>query len=215
MASKAEVILIRFSTQALDRARKVADDIDKKIKAAARGIKDLAVRNKFLGKQAVLQQERREDIRRQDFSIRARQLAAQEAANFSAGIRRRGNDAKEFFERANRVVDVAQAGNLAGALNLLGRVPVVGQVAAVAGAVASVVLPLLQRDLDAKLAAMENRIALRQQRIFRDVDVERRFREDIDFRDKVTRDAVREEMDRDAAMRKNGWRRRGRFTVPE
>lgn len=211
----ANEILIRFKTVALERAKKLTEDIEKKIKNAGRQIKDVAVRNKFVGRASVLAEEKRQEIQQQDFAIRARRLAEQQQ-DFGRATRGGVSQGKEALEKGGKLLNAAA--DPLGALRVLGAaIPGLGQIAgaaALVGAVAKVVLPFLQKELDAKFKAAENAALLRQQRAFLAADVGRRFREDVDFRDEQTRRAVREFLDQERAARAGGWRRRG-FTVPE
>lgn len=214
----AREILIRFKTAALDRAKKTADDIARKVKEAAKGIKDVQARKAFRAEARDAAKARRADIagqtQRLDFEKRASALGTRNSGDLSGAVRKAGNQGKEALERANSIFNVASSANLAGAMTLLGRVPVLGQVAAVAGSVVAIVMPLLQREIDAKITAAVNASELRQRRAFFEADVAKRFREDPDFRDRETRRAVREEI-QGAAAREGRWRRRGQFTVPE
>lgn len=211
----ANEILIRFKTVALERAKKLTDDIEKKIKNAGRQIKDVATRNKFVGRASVLAAEKRQEIQELDFGIRARQLQEQQQG-FGGASRRGVSQGKELVEKGSKVLNAAA--DPLGALRALSlAIPGLGQVAAAAGLVAAVsrvVLPFLEKELEAKFKAVENRALLRQQRAFLEANVGRRFREDLDFRDEQTRRAVKEFLEQDQAARAGGWRRRG-FTVPE
>lgn len=214
----ANEIIIRFKTIALEKAKKLTEDIEKKIKAAGRNIKDVATRNKFVGKASVLAEERLQEIRQLDHSIRAKRLAEQDGANFGQRARQGIGQAREKAGKLGQALGIAQSGDLTSGLTLLAGIPGLGQVAAaaaIAAAAARIVLPILQKEIDQKNKAMENRLALRQQRAFLEADPARRFAEDPDFRDKQTRRAVMDQLARDRAARAGGWRRRGAFTVPE
>lgn len=216
----ADSILINFATRKLQEAREAAKQIAKQVREASKNLKDLApeARKQFRAAQAEIAKRRKAEIDAQagrlDLLKRATALDGRDLGA-SALLRGRVNAGKEAFEKATSVINAASTGNIAGGLTLLGSVPVIGQVAAGAAAVAAIVLPILQRELDAKLAAAEIRSQTRQQRAFFEADVERRFREDPAFRDEQIRRAVREEQAQDEALRQGPWRRRGRYVVGE
>lgn len=219
---KGNDIIIAFKTVALEKAKALADDIDKRVKSALKNIKDVRVRKQYRDTQRGIAEERRADIQRRERDLnlarRGDALAGRDSAAFGQDARRGANQARSAAGKAGRLLGIAQSGDITGALSLLGAVPGLGAVAAAAAgvaAVARVVLPILQKELDAKFKAQENRSLLRQQQAFIRADPARRFREDPDFRDQQTRKAVREAMQADAAARGGGWRRRGRYTVPE
>lgn len=216
----ADSILIRFGTRSLEQARETAKLIAKQVRETAKQLKDLppemrkafreAARNAAKQRQDDLrEQANRLDLLKRSTAIQGRDLGG------SALLRGQVTKGKELFEKASSIFNAASTGNLASGLNLLGNVPVVGQVAAGAAAVAAIVLPILQREIDSKIAALEVRSRVRAERALFEADVERRFREDPAFRDEQVRRAVREEQARDAALRQGPWRRRGRFVVGE
>lgn len=216
----ADSILIRFGTRSLEQAKQAAQAIAKQVQATAKQLKDLPpeLRKSFREAARGAAKQRREELKAQagrlDLLKRASALEGRDLG-VSALLRGRVNQGKEVFEKASTVFGAATSGNLAGGLTLLGNVPVIGQVAAGAAAVAAIVLPILQRELDSRLAAMETRSAVRQQRAFFEADVERRFREDPAFRDQEVRRAVREAQAEENALRDGPWRRRGRYVVGE
>ena len=216
----ADSILIRFGTRSLEQAKQTAQSIAKQVKETAKQLKDLPpeLRKSFREAARGAAKARQEEIRTQagrlDLLKRASALEGRDIGA-SALLRGQVNQGKELFEKGASVFGAATSGNLASGLTLLGNVPVIGQVAAGAAAVAAIVLPILQKELDARMAAMEQRSAVRQQRAFFEADVERRFREDPAFRDREVGRAVREEMERDKALRNGPFRRGGRFVVGE
>lgn len=209
----ANQVLIQFKAAGLEKAKALAKDIAAKVKEAARAIKDVEVRKKFRAAQKRIAGERADEIAEQERSLgllkRGAALSGREVA--PVGVRRAVNQGKEALEKVRSTLGAAATGNIAGALTLLGSVPVVGQVAAGVGAVAAIVLPILQRELDAKVAGIENRIIARQSEVFFEADRRRRLREDVEFRDRETRKAYREFQQTEAALKAGGWRRRGAF----
>lgn len=216
----ADSILIRFATAQLDKARETAKQIAKQVRDTAKQLKDLPpeVRKAFREAARNAQKQREEEIREQarrldllkrSVAIQGRDLS--QAALVSGQI----NLGKKLWSHGSMIFNVAASGNLFGAINALEKVPGVGLAAGGVAAVAAIVLPILQRELDAKLAAMEIRSRVREERALFESDVARRFREDVRFRDQMIRRAVREEQIRDAALRSGRWRRRGRFLIGE
>lgn len=213
-------IFINFLERGLKEAKETAARIAKQMKEASRSLKELApeARKQYLVRQRELAAERKAELKalqqrvnleRGYDRIRGRSLIG------SAGLTQQANRLKEGGETLRTAATAISTGNLAAGLTVLAKVPVIGQVAAAAGAVVAIVLPIMQRELDARLAGLDVRSALAQRRALFEADVGRRFAEDIEFRNKQTRSAVRDEMRRDAALRAGPWRRRGRFVVGE
>lgn len=211
-----ESITINFLQRGLKEARETAKRIAAQVKEASKNLKELApeARRQFAAKQRELAKERADEIKAMQTKLGLERSAAKirtRGLGFSAALKGDVDKGKEAFERLRSIGSAAATGNLAAGLGLLGNVPVVGQVAAGVGAIVGIVLPILQRELDARVAAIETRSAVRQQRAFFEADIARRFREDPEFRDRLTRNATRADAARSAALRAGGWRRRGRF----
>lgn len=143
----ASEVLIAFKTRGLEQAKKLAEDIARKVKEAAKSIKDVSVRKKFQAAQKKIAGERAEEIAQQERDLdllkRGGKLKGREIRG--ANVRGAANQGKEALEKLRTLGGVASSGNLSGALTLLGGVPVVGQVAAAAAAVVAIVLPILEK----------------------------------------------------------------------
>ena len=216
----AENVFINFLSRGLKEAREASARIAKQMKEASKSLKELApeARRQFIARQRELATERKAEIaglqQRVNLesgyaNIRGRALSS------SAGLKRQVSQLKEGGETLRTAATALSASNLVAGLNLLAKVPVVGQVAAAVGAVVAIVLPIMQRELDARIAGLETRSAVEQKRALFEADVGSRFANDIEFRNKATRSAVRDELRRDAALRSGPWRRRGRYVVGE
>lgn len=215
----ADSIVIRFATQSLDKARETAKQIAKQVQATARQLKDLPRETRQAFREAAKNaaKQRQEEIKAQADRLnllqRAQAVSGRNLPSGFAGANAVLNRGKGAFDQVSGLAGNLASGNVAGLLG--GAAGVAGPVAAVAATVAAIVLPILRRELNVELAAMETRSAARQERDRFQADVRRRFREDVDFRDEQVRRALDEDRRRERALREGGWRRGGRFTVSE
>lgn len=180
----ASEVLIAFKTRGLEQAKKLAEDIARKVKEAAKTIKDVSVRKKFQAAQKKIAGERAEEIAEQERDIdllrRGGKLKGRELRG--ANVRGVANQGKEAFEKLRTLGAVASSGNLAGALTLLGSVPVAGQVAAAAAAAVALVLPILEKREQVFQARRDERTKQIVAEVLRTTDFSRRLAEDVEFR---------------------------------
>lgn len=211
-----ETISINFLSRGLDQAKDAAKRIAGQVREASRALKDLApeARRQFAARQRELAKERQDAIAAMRDRLRLERTYAKFSGRdlgASQDLRAAVAQGRGALGKARSAFGAVSSGNLAGGLSLLAGVPVVGQVAAGAAAVAALVMPYLERQLEARMQAIERASTIRQERAFFEADFARRFAEDPDFRDKLTREAVMSAQADGAAIRSGRLRRRGRF----
>lgn len=203
----ANQVLIAFKTAGLEKAKALAKDIAAKVKEAAKAIKDVEVRKKYKAAQKQIAGERAADIAAQEEQLGLLRRGSALRGRQVAGVNVRGvaNQQKEALEKLRTLSGAASTGNISGALTLLGSVPVVGQVAALAAAAAAIVLPVLQKRQDFLDAARDALIRTRIQEILESGDFARRLEEDVQFRDRQARRAVDLFQRTERARAVGGW----------
>lgn len=203
----ANQVLIAFKTAGLEKAKALAKDIAAKVKEAAKAIKDVEVRKKFKAAQKQISGERAADIAAQEEQVGLLRRGSALKGRQVSGVDVRGaaNRQKEALEKLRTLSGAASTGNISGALTLLGGVPVVGQVAALAAAAAAIVLPVLQKRQDFLDAARDALIRTRIQEIIESGDFARRLEEDVQFRDRQARRAVDLFQRTERARAVGGW----------
>lgn len=203
----ANEVLIAFKTKGLEQAKALAKDIAAKVKEAARHIKDVQTRKNFRAAEKRLAGERSEDIeeRERNLGLLKRGSALHGREIPGANVRGVSNRAKEGLEKLRGIGGVVTSGNLAGALTLLGSVPIVGQVAALTGAVTAIVLPILEKREEIFQARRDQRVKDLVAAELRSGEFAKRLAEDVSFRAQQERRAVDLFQRTERARAVGGW----------
>lgn len=209
----ADSIVIRYATKNLERATAFAKDIAAKVKAAAREIKDVEVRKKFLGAQKEIAKERQAEIDAQARMVRLQRRAdklGEQVQNARAGFDKFLGQQKQLKEKGLAMANAVMGGNLGGGVSVLGEglsgmIPGLGPIAGVVAAVVGVVIPELQKLQAQADAARDARIrALVAQHLER-ADFAARLERDVDFRNLISRRAADQYLATERAQKIGGW----------
>ncbi len=214
----ANEILIRFKTQALDRAKQLAKDIAQSVKESARGIKDRVERKAFLAEARAAAKERKEELgaasTRLGLEKRAANLRDASQAQIDRSVEKALKNAQKAqggLQKLSGVVGVVAGlgdkdplgAGLAAASMVGGPV---GAALAAAGSLVKALTDHIDREFDKMVAKRWAEWDAKLERALADMDQAARYQRDVQFRERLNTEATAIYV----ARRDAGWEPRGR-----